>query len=172
VVEPDAGPSCVDRCLQRPSQGCPVNRDVCALACQAGQESPTLIGPTLARPRDQPRVGPAAVLGATLSIETLGGVSTALIPKCTRLPANKVETFSTASDNQTSVEIRLVAGEAARATENRSLGRFRVEGIPRAVRGIPQIELTLHVDASGVLSVSGQDRITRAVYPIRVTPSP
>lgn len=96
----------------------------------------------------------------TLSIETLGGVATALIDRNTTIPTNKSQIFSTAADSQQSVEINVVQGERPLATDNKGLGKFLLDGIPPAPRGVPQIEVTFDIDADGILNVSAQDKAT------------
>ena len=107
----------------------------------------------------------------TLGIETLGGVSTQLIESNTTIPTSKTETFSTAADNQTSVEIHVLQGERAKAQDNRTLGRFHLDGIPPAPRGVPQIEVTFDIDADGVLNVSAKDKGTGKEQSIRIEAS-
>ncbi len=104
----------------------------------------------------------------SLGIETMGGVFTKLIEANTTIPTKKSETFSTASDNQSSVEIHVLQGERPMARDNRSLGRFHLDGIMPAPRGIPQIEVTLDIDANGVLSVSAKDNATGKENKIRI----
>ncbi|MGI5835800.1 MAG: molecular chaperone DnaK [Chloroflexota bacterium] len=96
----------------------------------------------------------------SLGIETLGGVSTKLIERNTTIPTSKSQIFSTAADNQTSVEIHVLQGERPMAAENKSLGRFILDGIPPAPRGLPQIEVTFDIDANGILNVSAKDKAT------------
>lgn len=107
----------------------------------------------------------------TLGIETLGGVMTKLIEANTTIPTSKKETFSTAADSQTSVEIHVLQGERAKAQDNRTLGRFHLDGIPPAPRGVPQIEVTFDIDANGVLNVSAKDKGTGKEQSIRIESS-
>lgn len=107
----------------------------------------------------------------SLGIETLGGVNTVLIPRNTTIPTKKSETFSTASDNQTSVEVHVLQGEREMASGNRTLGRFHLEGIPQAPRGIPQIEVTFDIDANGIVNVSAKDKATNKEQRITITAS-
>jgi len=107
----------------------------------------------------------------TLGIETLGGVMTKLIEANTTIPTSKTETFSTAADNQSSVEIHILQGERAQAKDNRTLGRFHLDGIPPAPRGVPQIEVTFDIDANGVLNVSAKDKGTGKEQSIRIEQS-
>jgi molecular chaperone DnaK len=111
------------------------------------------------------------VIPLSLGIETMGGVATKLIEKNTTVPSAKAQTFSTASDNQTSVEIHIVQGERAMAADNKSLGRFILDGIPPAPRGMPQIEVTFDVDANGILSVKAKDKATNKEQSIRIEAS-
>ena len=96
----------------------------------------------------------------TLGLETLGGVMTTLIPRNTTIPTKKNETFTTAADSQSSVDIHVLQGERSMAGDNKSIGRFMLDGIIPAPRGIPQIEVTFDIDANGILSVSAQDKGT------------
>ncbi len=107
----------------------------------------------------------------TLSVETLGGVSTPMITRNTTVPTSKTEIYSTAADNQTSVEINVLQGERPMATDNKSLGRFVLSGIPPSPRGVPQIEVTFDIDASGILSVTAKDKATGKVNTIKITGS-
>ena len=107
----------------------------------------------------------------TLGIETMGGVATPLIEKNTTIPSKKSQVFSTASDNQTQVEINVVQGERPMANDNKSLGRFILDGIPPAHRGVPQVEVTFDIDASGMLSVKAQDKATGKEQSIKITGS-
>jgi len=105
----------------------------------------------------------------TLGIETLGGVFTKMIPRNTTIPTKKMEIFSTASDSQTSVEIHVLQGEREMASYNRTLGRFHLDGIPPAPRGIPKIEVTFDIDANGILHVSARDQGTGKAQTITIT---
>ncbi|MEW5989223.1 MAG: molecular chaperone DnaK, partial [Chloroflexota bacterium] len=107
----------------------------------------------------------------TLSIETLGGVATQLIERNTTIPTRKSQIFSTASDGQTQVEIHVVQGERPMAGDNKSLGRFILDGIPPAPRGIPQIEVTFDIDANGILDVSAKDKATGRQQAMKIMPS-
>ena len=106
-----------------------------------------------------------------LGIETLGSVMTALIPANTTIPTRKSETFSTASDSQPSVEIHVLQGDRSMAVDNRTVGRFHLDGIPPAPRGVPQIEVTFDIDADGILSVSAKDKATGKEQSIRIEAS-
>ena len=107
----------------------------------------------------------------TLSIETLGGVATAMIPRNTTIPTKKTETFSTAADSQTEVEVHVLQGERPMAAMNRTLGKFKLAGIPPAPRGIPQIEVTFDIDANGILNVTAKDNATGKDTRITITSS-
>jgi len=107
----------------------------------------------------------------TLSIETLGGISTSLIDRNTTIPTKKSKIFSTAADNQTSVEINVLQGERPMATDNKSIGRFHLDGILPAPRGVPQIEVTFDIDVNGILNVSAKDLGTGKEQSIRITGS-
>ena len=104
----------------------------------------------------------------SLGIETLGGVNTILIPKNTTIPTSKSQVFSTAADNQTSVEINVLQGERPMAADNKSLGRFILDGIPPAPRGVPQIEVTFDIDADGIINVSAKDKATNKTQSIKI----
>lgn len=104
----------------------------------------------------------------SLGIETLGGVDTVLIPKNTTIPVSKSQVFSTATDNQTSVEIHVLQGERPMAADNKSLGRFILDGIPSAPRGIPQVEVNFDLDANGILNVKAKDKATNKEQSIRI----
>ena len=107
----------------------------------------------------------------SLGVETLGGVMTTLIDRNTTIPVKKSEIFSTAEDSQTAVDIHVLQGERQMATDNMSLGRFRLEGIPAAPRGIPQIEVAFDIDANGILSVSAKDKATGREQSVTITAS-
>ncbi len=106
-----------------------------------------------------------------MGIETLGGVATKLVERNTTIPSSKSQVFSTATDNQTSVEIHIVQGERPMASDNKSLGRFILDGIPPAHRGMPQIEVTFDIDANGILNVKAQDKASGKVQSIRIEAS-
>ena len=105
----------------------------------------------------------------SLGIETLGGVMTTLIPRNTTIPTRKSEIFSTAADNQTSVEVHVLQGERPLARDNRTLGRFHLVGLPPAPRGVPQIEVTFDIDANGIVNVSAKDLGTGKEQKITIT---
>jgi molecular chaperone DnaK len=107
----------------------------------------------------------------SLGIETLGGVNTVLIPRNTTIPTRKTETFSTASDNQTSVEVHVLQGERPMARDNRTLGKFHLDGIPSAPRGVPQVEVTFDIDANGIVNVNAKDKATNKEQHITITAS-
>ncbi len=107
----------------------------------------------------------------SLGIETLGGVMTTLIPRNTTIPTRKSETFTTAADNQGSVEVHCLQGERAMAGDNRTLGRFSLQGIPPAPRGVPQIEVSFDIDANGIVNVSARDKATGREQKITITAS-
>src|SRR5450432_4155257 len=107
----------------------------------------------------------------TLAIETLGGVATGMIPRNTTIPTRKTETFSTAADSQTSVEVHVLQGERPLAAQNRTLGKFHLTGIPPAPRGVPQIEVTFDIDANGILNVTAKDTATGKDQKITITSS-
>ncbi|MBY0496584.1 MAG: molecular chaperone DnaK [Cyanobacteria bacterium] len=105
----------------------------------------------------------------SLGIETLGGVTTVLIPRNTTIPAKKSEIFSTATDNQTSVEVHVLQGERSMARDNRTMGRFHLTGLPPAMRGLPQIEVTFDIDANGIVNVTAMDKATGKEQKIQIT---
>ncbi|OGG10902.1 molecular chaperone DnaK, partial [Candidatus Gottesmanbacteria bacterium RIFCSPHIGHO2_01_FULL_42_27] len=107
----------------------------------------------------------------TLGVETLGAVATPLIKRNTTVPTSKSEIFSTAADNQTSVEINILQGERPMAADNKSLGRFILDGIPPAPRGVPQVEVSFDIDANGILNVSAKDKATGKSQSVRITSS-
>ena len=108
------------------------------------------------------------VIPLSLGIETMGGVATHLIEKNTTIPASRSQTFSTAADNQTSVEVHVVQGERPMASDNKSLGKFMLDGIPPAPRGMPQVEVSFDVDANGILSVKAKDKTSGKEQSIRI----
>lgn len=108
------------------------------------------------------------VIPLSLGIETMGGIATKLIERNTTIPTSKSQTFSTASDNQPSVEIHIVQGERSMAQDNKSLGKFNLDGIPPAPRGMPQVEVTFDIDANGILSVKAKDKTTGKEQSIRI----
>ena len=111
------------------------------------------------------------VIPLSLGIETMGGVATKIIERNTTIPTSRSQTFSTAADNQTSVEIHISQGERAMAADNKSLGRFVLDGMPPAPRGMPQVEVTFDVDANGILSVKAKDKATNKEQSIRIEAS-
>jgi molecular chaperone DnaK len=111
------------------------------------------------------------VIPLSLGIETLGGVATKLIERNTTIPSSKSQIFSTAADNQTSVEIHVVQGERPMASDNKSLGRFILDGVPPAPRGMPQIEVAFDVDVNGILNVAAKDKASGKTQSIRIEAS-
>ena len=111
------------------------------------------------------------VIPLSLGIETLGGVATKLVERNTTIPSSKSQIFSTAADNQTSVEIHIVQGERPMASDNKSLGRFILDGVPPAPRGIPQVEVTFDVDANGILNVTAKEKTSGKTQSIRIEAS-
>jgi len=107
----------------------------------------------------------------TLGIETLGGVATPLIERNTTIPTKKSQVFSTAADSQTQVEIHVVQGERPMSQDNKSLGRFILDGVPPAPRGVPQIEVTFDIDANGILNVNAKDKATGREQAMQIIPS-
>ena len=107
----------------------------------------------------------------SLGIETLGGVFTPLIPRNTTIPARKSEVFSTAADGQSQVEVHVLQGERPMAQRNKTLGRFILDGIPPAPRGVPQIEVTFDIDANGIVHVMAKDKATGKEQQVRITAS-
>jgi molecular chaperone DnaK len=107
----------------------------------------------------------------SLGIETLGGVMTTLIPRNTTIPTSKKETFSTAADNQTAVDVFVFQGERPMARDNRLIGNFRLDGLPPAPRGMPQVEVAFDIDANGILSVSAKDKATNREQKITIEAS-
>ena len=107
----------------------------------------------------------------SLGIETLGGVMTTLIARNTTIPTKKSEVFSTAADGQTSVEVHVLQGERQMARDNRTLGKFHLDGIPPAARGVPQVEVTFDIDANGIVNVQAKDRGTGKEQKITITSS-
>jgi molecular chaperone DnaK len=105
----------------------------------------------------------------TLSIETMGGVATPMIPRNTTVPVRKSEIFSTAEDNQSAVDVKVFQGERPMANDNNLLGQFRLEGIPAAPRGMPQVEVTFDIDANGIISVTARDKATGKEQKISIT---
>ncbi len=105
----------------------------------------------------------------TLAIETMGNIATPMIPRNTTVPTSKTETFSTAADNQTQVEINVTQGERPLSADNKSLGRFVLDGIPPSPRGVPQVEVTFDMDASGILTVTAKDKATGKTQNIKIT---
>merc|ERR1712046_403217 len=105
----------------------------------------------------------------SLGVETMGGVMTKMINRNTTVPTKKSETYSTAVDGQTNVEIHVLQGEREMASDNKSLGTFRLDGIPSAPRGVPQIEVTFDIDANGILSVTAKDKATNKQQSITIT---
>ena len=107
----------------------------------------------------------------TLGVETMGGVMTALIERNTTIPVRKTEVFSTAEDSQTAVDVHVLQGERPLAADNMTLGRFRLDGIPPAPRGVPQVEVTFDIDANGIINVTAKDKATAREQKVTITAS-
>jgi molecular chaperone DnaK len=107
----------------------------------------------------------------SLSIETYGGVATPMIPKNTTVPTAKTQVFSTAADNQTSVEVLVLQGERPMAADNKTLAKFMLDGIPPSPRGVPQVEVTFDIDANGILSVSAKDKASGKTQSVKIEAS-
>ncbi len=107
----------------------------------------------------------------SLSIETYGGVATPMIPKNTTVPTAKTQVFSTAADNQTSVEVHVLQGERPMAADNKALAKFMLDGIPPSPRGVPQVEVTFDIDANGILNVSAKDKASGKVQSVKIEAS-
>jgi molecular chaperone DnaK len=107
----------------------------------------------------------------SLGLETLGGVMNVLIPRNTTIPSKKAEVYSTAADNQTAVDIHILQGERPMARDNKTLGNFRLDGIPPAPRGVPQVEVTFDIDANGILNVVAKDKATGKEQSVKITAS-
>ena len=106
-----------------------------------------------------------------LSIETFGGVATPMIPKNTTVPTAKTQVFSTAADNQTSVEVHVLQGERPMASDNKTLAKFILDGIPPSPRGVPQVEVTFDIDANGILNVSAKDKASGKTQSVKIEAS-
>src|SRR4029079_4236351 len=107
----------------------------------------------------------------SLGIETMGGIATKLIQRNTTIPTKKSQVFSTAEDNQTAVDIRVVQGEREFAKDNKLLGQFRLDGIPPAPRGVPQVEVSFDIDANGIVHVSAKDKASGKEQKVTITSS-
>lgn len=161
------GAGCVDRCIQQRPAGCALDIPTCAEVCaEGGSPDVSAARPTTRAARGNGRSPGPALLASTIDIETAGGVATPLIARCSLLPFELVETFSTAEDDQATVQIHMLSGENRSVAENRSLGRFALEGIRPAPHGVPVIEVTMAVNRAGVLSLSARDRDTRQAVSI------
>ena len=145
------GPAAVNALAWAPKTRTGDTDDVVAVALGAAVQAGVLAG-------DVSDIVLVDVTPLSLGIETLGGVMTALIPRNTTIPTRKSEVFTTAADNQSSVEVHVVQGERSMAGDNRTLGKFSLQGIPAAPRGVPQIEVTFDIDANGILQVSAEDK--------------
>jgi molecular chaperone DnaK (HSP70) len=149
--------ACYQRCVQAPADACKLGHDWCVLACRpGGNVGPRIVAAVVTNTQLKEPSYPT-LLAHSVGIETLGGTFTPLIKRCTQLPAEISEVFSTSEDNQPSVEVTVLAGDAAQAKDNQLLGRFHLAGIRPAPRGVPQIQVTYRVAASGLLAVTAKD---------------
>lgn len=150
---------CMQGCTRWHTGSCAPTREQCASACGAGRKHVSEVDVTFGQETND-RGGEPSLLGRSIGIETLGGIATRLVERCTQLPVDHLEIFSTAADNQTSVEIHLLAGDQPMAAENRTLAKIQVTGIPSAPRGVPKVEVKLRVDRRGHLAVGARDLAT------------
>ena len=142
--------------MTQPDGGCPTSHDWCARVCITGADPARRALPHVTSAAAPPNTPPTK-LERSVGIETLGGVFTVLVPRCASLPLDHDETFSTAADRQSSVEVVIVDGEAPLARDNHLLGRFHLDGIAPAPRGVPKIRVRLNLDGDGQLSVTATD---------------
>jgi molecular chaperone DnaK len=157
--------ACYQRCINPPPSECRPGHAWCIVACRGSTTSSPLV---TARLKAESEAPPMSILAHDVSIETFGGVATPLIRRCTELPAEMTEMFSTAMDNQQNVELTMVTGDSPRATDNQLLGRFQLQGIRLAPRGIPKIDVQIRLEKNGVLHVSAKDRDTGAAQDISI----
>ena len=151
--------ACYKRCIDPPAKECQPGHPWCVVACRGGARQSPIVSARVggAAGKDD---GPA-ILAHSVGLETIGGVYTPLIRKCSDLPTEFSEAFSTGADNQSSVEIVLLTGEAPVAKDNQLLGRFHLDGIRPAPRGVPQIDVRFRIDRGGSLEVTATDRDTK-----------
>jgi hypothetical protein len=151
--------TCYRRCMAPPPGECATGHDWCVRACRTGDDGPPHAIAHLPREGERAPDGPS-ILVRSLGLETLGGVYSPLIPRCQALPVDREEFFSTATDNQSTVQITVLTGDSPMAASNTLLGRFVLSGIPPAPRAVPQIKVRFHVERSGAVSVTATDGAT------------
>jgi hypothetical protein len=157
--------ACYQRCITPPPGDCRTGHEWCVVACRTGRDLKTRVIPHLAGAAEPVPDGPVT-LTSSLAIETMGGVASPMIKRCADLPVEVTEVFSTATDNQSQVEMTLVIGDSPRAADNQVLGHFIFAGIPPAPRGGPQIQVRVRVEKNGVVSVVAKDLKTGRSQPV------
>jgi hypothetical protein len=148
--------TCYRRCMAPPAGECATGHDWCVRACRTGDDGPPHAIAHLPREGERAPDGPS-LLVRSLGLETMGGVYSPLIPRCQALPADREEIFSTALDNQETVEVAVLTGDSPMAASNTLLGRFVLGGIRPAPRAVPQIKVRFHVERGGAVSVTATD---------------
>jgi hypothetical protein len=158
--------ACYERCMAPPKGECQPEHETCLVLCREGRDPIARVMPHL-RSGDEPAISGRSRLSHSVRIETIGGVATPLIDKCVQLPFEAMEVFSTAADNQRTVNAHLVAGELAKVDEDQSLGHLTFGPIGDVPRGVPQVEVRFRVERNGALVITAAERGSRS--PLQVT---